>query len=681
VFAALGLDLVTNDAVAIIELVKNSYDALATRVDVRLVGLEGGEPIALEVQDNGTGMTLDELSNVWAVVATPYKLLHPVASKSRKRRVSGEKGLGRLSTARLGDKLELTTKANSSPCLYVDLDWKMLSAEESITDCKFNVTGLETCPFRGSGTLIKITELRSEWGENQFIDLSDQLSRLVSPFQAAKDFKIWLTLPGKKAEPSQIESAAFLNSPPYSLKGSVNSRGVLRADYTFNGVKTKKHKINHSLQPPAKATKKIACGPFSFEVRAWDFDADNLGRLSLEIDMGKEKIRKAIRSYKGLSVYRDGILVLPKSEAGRDWLGLDLRRISKVGTRLSTSQVVGHVAISSRRNPLLTDTSDRERLTDNPASREFKYLLKRAVEALENERDKDREEAVHREPPLKDLFEGLTASHLVRDIRQLVATNAPAAEIVPLIEDFHADLQTAIKEIERRFYYYSRVASLGLLAATVVHEVRNKSVVLGRLISVIRKHFGEKFAEQGQLQRATDLADSALKSLERLADTFGPLATRSATKRRIANLRETIDECVAMREPEIESAKAAIDVHVKDDIVVGVDPGELSAVIINFLDNSLYWLSYVPENKRRMLFEARRHGNRVGVLIHDSGTGIAEGDEERIFWPGVTKKPEGLGMGLTVASEIVSQHGGKTKLVVPGSLGGASFSCDLPISN
>lgn len=680
VFAALGLDLVTNDAVAVIELVKNSYDALATRVDVRLIGLEGEQPIALEVQDNGTGMTLQELSDVWAVVATPHKLLHPIASKSRKRRVSGEKGLGRLSTARLGNKLELTTKANNSPCLHVSLDWNLLSTEENIANCKFDVTILEKCPFQGSGTLIKVTELKSEWGDSQFDDLSDQLSRLVSPFQEVKDFNIWLTLPGRKAEPSQIESASFLSSPPYSLKGAVDSKGELRAVYKFDGVKTKRHNIKRSLQPSSKARKKTACGPFAFEIRAWDFDTDNLGRLSVEIDMGKEKIRKAIRNYKGLSVYRDRILVLPKSDAARDWLGLDLRRISKLGTRLSTSQIVGYVAVSSRRNPLLTDTSDRERLADNPASREFKYLLKRVVEVIEEHRDKDREEAVHREPPLKDLFENLSASHLASDIQQLVAANAPAAEIVPLVEEFRAELQSAVEEIERRFYYYSRVASLGLLAATIVHEVRNKSVVLGRLISMIRKHFSEDLSAHEHLQRATDLADQALKSLEALAETFGPLAARSASKRRVSNLRVTIDECIAMREPEIGSAKAAIEVHAKDDFVVRVDPGELSAVLINFLDNSLYWLSYVPENKRRMVFEAKRHGERVEVQVHDSGTGVAEGDEERIFWPGVTKKPGGLGMGLTVASEIVSQHGGKTKLVVPGTLGGASFSFDLPLS-
>ena len=68
------------------------------------------------------------------------------------------------------------------------------------------------------------------------------------------------------------------------------------------------------------------------------------------------------------------------------------------------------------------------------------------------------------------------------------------------------------------------------------------------------------------------------------------------------------------------------------------------------------------------------------VSIDDSGPGIAPEDRERVFWPGVTRKPDGLGMGLTVASELVDGHGGKMRTIVPGELGGSSFEFDLPIA-
>jgi hypothetical protein len=103
VFAALGTGLVTNDLVAIIELVKNSYDAFASHVDVRFIGNSTGQISKIEIQDDGEGMTHDLITDVWCEVATPYRTIEPLRAYGRtRRRVSGEKGLGRLSAARLG---------------------------------------------------------------------------------------------------------------------------------------------------------------------------------------------------------------------------------------------------------------------------------------------------------------------------------------------------------------------------------------------------------------------------------------------------------------------------------------------------------------------------------------------------------------------------------------------------
>jgi HSP90 family molecular chaperone len=170
VFAALGPDLITNDVVAIIELVKNSYDALATRVDVRI--REDGKTgqLVIEVEDNGTGMTRKEIVGVWAVVATPHRQLSPVSTKAnRKRRVSGEKGLGRLSTARLGNSVELLTKAEKDRCWKVTVDWKSLTRAQSISGCTLEISPQDRCPFEKTGTLIRVRDLRSEWNEERFV--------------------------------------------------------------------------------------------------------------------------------------------------------------------------------------------------------------------------------------------------------------------------------------------------------------------------------------------------------------------------------------------------------------------------------------------------------------------------------------------------------------------------------
>lgn len=116
----------------------------------------------------------------------------------------------------------------------------------------------------------------------------------------------------------------------------------------------------------------------------------------------------------------------------------------------------------------------------------------------------------------------------------------------------------------------------------------------------------------------------------------------------------------------------------KHETRVAMDPGELDVVLLNLLQNAVYWLSRVDKG-RKLSLNVRRTGERAKITVHDSGAGIKGGDRERIFLPGVTRKPGGIGMGLTVAAELVADHGGRLFLVEPPKLGGASFEFDLPL--
>ncbi len=313
------------------------------------------------------------------------------------------------------------------------------------------------------------------------------------------------------------------------------------------------------------------------------------------------------------------------------------------------SQVVGYATITADHNPELRDTSDRERLVDKPATSDFRKLLIKVVEILEEEREKDRQEARHKEPPFKDLFAALSAKDLVDEVSRLANEGKNASEVVPIVEDFSTRLQETVGQIERRLIYYSRLASIGVLTAIIVHEVRNQTLVIGRLCRVVRKLFVNEDSSVKKIESDLNLTEQAVRSLERVADRFAPLASRAfGTRRRDCVLEHTIKECLAMREQEIK-AKGVIAECISSSLVtVAVDPGELIAVLINLIDNSLYWLSHQKDGERRIEFRVSPLANmqRAKVEAHDSGPGIQDGDEERIFWPGVTSKPEGLGMGL-----------------------------------
>lgn len=694
VFASLGSELVTNDVVAIIELVKNSYDAFATRVDVRFVIGDTGE-MRIEIEDNGTGMTRSVIEEVWCVVATPYRLSAPFSTQGEgSRRVSGEKGLGRLSAARLGGRLSMVTKSARERCWRVDLSWSDLASADSLDSCNVE---LRECAndkdgLTHRGTIVRISDLNSKWSDERIQDLKEQLSRLISPFAKIVDFEIRLTPPGEQeADPVKIESPEFLAKPPYLIKGRVDRAGLLKCKYLHtSGRGERSESITERLRmtgdgegnESGKSNRAPRCRAFEFEIRAWDIDPDSIENIAQRFNANKSTIRKDIRNYRGVSLYRDGILVLPKSDSARDWLGLDLRRVSKVGERLSTSQIVGYVAITAEKNPEIKDTSDRERLEHNGASEDFAKLLVGVVRRFENERGKDRLETA-KEPPFKDLFASLSARPLLERISRFAMRGGDVGDLIPFVEEYDAHVTKTVGQIERRLIYYSRLASLGVLAAVIIHEVRNHTLTISGLTRELRKLVVNGEPAVLGIKKDLEIAERGVESLERLADRYAPLASRALRKRRRDSVLEVIiKDCLAMREQEIKVKKVEVEIESDTETKVAVDPGELTAVLINLIDNSLYWLSQKKNGPRRIKFEIlRRKGfPQVNVRVHDSGPGVRGGDEERIFYPGVTNKPEGIGMGLTVASEIVAEHGGTMHLFNPGHLNGASFGFELPLS-
>ena len=377
-------------------------------------------------------------------------------------------------------------------------------------------------------------------------------------------------------------------------------------------------------------------------------------------------------------MYRDDILVLPKSDKARDWLGLDLRRVSKVGTRMSTSQIVGYVSISAEANPRIGDTSDRERLALRLEVAEFEEILKAVIGLLENERDEDRVKK-EKEKPMDDLFSELSAEKLVADVSALADEGADATEAIPLLQTFSNSLDAARKQIQERFVYYSRLATVGTIAQMLVHEIRSRTMAFGSFLDFVKSRFGP-FKDETAKEEYRSASD-AVNALERLADRFAPLASRAfRRKKRQSVLEERIRECLALERGDIERKR--IKCRVPDsETRVATDPGELDAILLNLITNAVYWLGQVAEDKRQLEFRLMEmdEGRRVRLWVHDTGPGLDERVVDKVFWPGVTRRPNGIGMGLTVASELVAEYGGRMFTKHPGRKGGASFAFDLPL--
>ena len=537
--------------------------------------------------------------------------------------------------------------------------------------------------------MLRIEALRSEWDERLCEDLKDNLERLVSPFSDTNDFRIFFESTANGADsdgPVALRSQPFLSKPKYRIHGAVDEQGNTRACYQYSamdgsGKKRRKDaalpwsRVAHEAnsREGRQYNDRPHCGPFSFDIRAWDIGSEGTQEIADQFDLQKSRIRSAIRAHKGIAVYRDGILVLPKSDDARDWLGLDLRRVSKVGTRLSTSQLVAHVAITAEGNPGIRDTSDRERLASSREVLEFQEILRAIVGVLENERDEDRTKPKN-EAPMKDLLSEVSAEEAVGTVRRLADAGASAQRAVPILANLDKSLTAVRKGIERRFAYYSRLATVGTIANMLVHEIRNRTTAIGQFLRL----FQAESEQDGRLTRTFRRAIESVKALERLADVFAPLASRKFKRHgRTALLEDRIAACLQLQANELKNNQVRCSTP-NSKTNVAVHPGELDAVILNLITNSLYWLSEVPKDQRHLAFSISegQEGNRVAVEVSDSGPGIADEDLERVFWPGVTRKPNGIGMGLTVAAEIVAAYGGRMSTERVES--GARFAFDLP---
>jgi signal transduction histidine kinase len=245
----------------------------------------------------------------------------------------------------------------------------------------------------------------------------------------------------------------------------------------------------------------------------------------------------------------------------------------------------------------------------------------------------------------------------------------------------NARLHLVQDAIKLRFIYYSRFATVGSIAQLLVHEIRNRTTSIGRFLRTCRRPLDAQV--ESAFASQLELEESSVSALERPADTFAPLANCSFRRgKRSSQIQGSVDRCLAILEKDVEKTSILVKTtKVQTDSMAALDPGELDTILLNLLSNAIYWLGRTKdERKLEIVAKQNSSTKRIEIRVDDSGPGVEAGDAESIFLPGITKRPGGIGMGLTIAAEIVSEHNGHLALVQPGRLGGASFSFDIPLA-
>lgn len=234
----LGQDLITSDNIAILELVKNSYDAFATNVLITF------EKDSIIIADNGKGMSLKDIQDKWLFVGYSAKSdgTEDVSYRSKfKRHYAGAKGIGRISCDRLGSEVWLTTRsADSNTVELIHVDWNKFEKSQKKEFDKISVeheSRIEKYIFPGGsfiGTEIRITGFRpdsTEWSRERIKELRKSLEKMINPFSGTEDFKIEI-----KADAFMEEDLKMQAQIDYNAESLTDGKIAQLRNSIVNGV-------------------------------------------------------------------------------------------------------------------------------------------------------------------------------------------------------------------------------------------------------------------------------------------------------------------------------------------------------------------------------------------------------------------------------------------------------------
>lgn len=686
----LGEQLIKDATVGIIELVKNSYDADATEVKLIFdsVNTDKGRII---IRDNGDGMDTRTFLGKWMNPASGHK------EEQKKNRIRtnlgrlplGEKGVGRFAAQQIGDKLTIITKNKiNKKNLIAVIDWTEFdSAEKNLSDINIKYEEKESYPDfseNETGTILIIEKIRNNFSETDIRKIHSAIKRMKSPFKGAGDFNVSIEFnncPEDWDKFSEIETSEILEKAPFKFTAIVDDNGEIDFEYEFSFPGFQKRKISDksdlTKETDIKVDKDCTIGSFIIYIHAY------LRGEPLKVTQINPK---DIDELSGISVYRDGIRILPYGERGNDWLELDKRRIQNPGQRLGNDQVIGMVEINQNENYVLKDKTNREGLIEDKYYEKFRKLILAAFTYFEGIIRDDRQQFQKKQRKVEENVIKEKLNIVEKEINNLEqrtkeTEQIPSPEIrnsinhiKPVYNELKTEIPATIEELESEKKVLFDLAGTGLAAERFTHEFAR--IIGGALSSLERL---KKLIDLGnpKIKKESDTLTSALEALRNDIRLLGPMFyIKKVAREKELDIRMIIQNTISLQEFMLK--KEGINIEIEGgNFTVVMREGSCMQVFNNLLDNAIFWCSRKSESDNRKI-KIIIDEKEKSVYITDNGSGVNSRFRDKIFEPFFSMKGEdGRGLGLYIVKEILDEKGFGIWLVnqedYPGLYSGASF--------
>jgi signal transduction histidine kinase len=471
-------------------------------------------------------------------------------------------------------------------------------------------------------------------------------------------------------------------------------------------------------------------GPFSGELDQFVYDESEAVSLK-DVFNRSATYKDYVRDHAGVRIYRDGFGIAPYGLEGNDWLGLHSGQTSGGSFYgLRPKNVIGYVAISAKQNFRLIEKTDREGFSKNPASRNFMRLMGEAVSSVNQvfellrrdyiEYKKTRQEEVTGFVSSKQLFTSLRAAST--DARALKAPIADihlesmAASVSALIESVNSDpnqsstqttelrealhrtqaqlesaqealrrskdvqdrilqldqaadwLEQQFETLQHQLHEFSELASLGLTAEAVSHELSTWAARLGRETKALTLTLRRRGNLPPEVNTYAAYVRSSLTALRKQLSHLDP-ALRYA-REEINNLSTRVFFRTAtayyLGLPSFREAKVSIQLSEPfEDFEFKMNRGKFTQIIDNLILNSAYWLNEAVRRNQPIEPTITITSQMPFITISDNGPGIDPAIEPVLFQPFITTKPsgQGRGLGLYITQQLLDSTGCELSLL------------------
>lgn len=684
----LGRESIKNHTTALIELVKNSYDADANVVEVEIHNR--AKDGYIRVADDGDGMTEEDIDNKWLRIGFSHKKTEKSSSK-KNRRKTGEKGIGRLSADRLGEMLEIKTKTNNTDVYGLSINWESFNQDGlEISDIPIDVIEnpileLPIYKKQETGTEMLIYKLRESWTHENIENLYNELSILTSPFAEVEDFEIFLTndvaleFNGKITPPDEvkpeIEIELDYDGKSYDLIYSIKDR--FNKD-EFVDVISWQNLMQKVIDPfNYTFTDKLLCGPVKIKLLLYP----RTKALAEGTDFTLSELREYVNKNVGVKIYRDNISVKPYGysniQYGGDWLGIAERHsrnpagVDREDYRVLANQLVGAIFIGRDKNSLLTDSASREGLVENDAFYDLRALTLGALSLLENRRHKIYKEQKGKSSKItpsekSDLFKS-KLNIIKKDVDAIKNNENVPAEIKEAFDnierfiDLSQETSETLVEVLSHNRVLSGLATLGIASAVFAHETQTAITEFNSAAMVARDYLefpDEMETVKSELSKAINYGEQV--------SSWGAFAlTRVQTEKRKKETK-LINKIIDRITKDLKKVFDAVGIVINKDISeikAKIFPMDIESIVLNVLTNAYTaCLQNISDNRVISIIlkeESRNDISGFRITISNSGPAIDENLLDWIWQPLNTLKKDstgkeiGTGLGLFIVKSTI----------------------------